>query len=125
MKTRERLTSGKYSKIGGNMIHILICDDDTTFAHDMYKRILTLPAYSPKSMTIQCLTNANDINAELLTNCDILFLDIDLGEKNGNSCARSNSVCLASNLYIHHLFYILYRISNNIRLYFTTTRVVA
>lgn len=81
MKTRERLTSGKYSKIGGNMIHILICDDDTTFAHDMYKRILTLPAYSPKSMTIQCLTNANDINAELLTNCDILFLDIDLGEK--------------------------------------------
>lgn len=88
MKTRERLTSGKYSKIGGNMIHILICDDDTTFAHDMYKRILTLPAYSPKSMTIQCLTNANDINAELLTNCDILFLDIDLGEKNGISLAR-------------------------------------
>lgn len=70
------------------MIHILICDDDTTFAHDMYKRILTLPAYSPKSMTIQCLTNANDINAELLTNCDILFLDIDLGEKNGISLAR-------------------------------------
>lgn len=88
MKTREHLTSSKYSKIGGSMIHILICDDDTAFAQDMCKRILDLPAYSTKSMTVQCLSNTNEINAELLTKYDILFLDIDLGKKNGISLAR-------------------------------------
>ena len=70
------------------MIHILICDDDATFAQNMAQKILELPTYSNKSMTLQCLTNKNDMCAALLANYDIIFLDIDLGEKNGINLAR-------------------------------------
>ena len=70
------------------MVHILICDDDAAFAQNMAKKILTLPAYSPKSMNVQCLTDINAMNAEVLTKSDILFLDIDLGDKNGIDLAR-------------------------------------
>ena len=69
--------------MGENMVHILICDDDAVFAQDMAKRILALPAYSPKSMNVHCLTDVNAMSASELTKYDILFLDIDLGSKNG------------------------------------------
>ena len=88
MKEQRHLTTGKYATIGGSMVHILICDDDAAFAQDMAKKIMALPAYSPKAMNVQCLTDVNAMSAGALTKFDILFLDIDLGNKNGIELAR-------------------------------------
>lgn len=71
------------------MLHILICDDNANFAQEMAKRILALPDYSAKAMQVQCLTAPADMTADAFSNCDILFLDIDLGGKNGIELARS------------------------------------
>lgn len=70
------------------MVHILICDDDIAFAQAMAKRILALPTYSPKSMAVHCLTDVSAMNTGAIANYDILFLDIDLGDKNGIDLAR-------------------------------------
>lgn len=71
------------------MVHILVCDDDITFAQEMAKRIIALPTYSSKSMNIHCLTDVCAMNTDTISNYDILFLDIDLGEKNGIDLARN------------------------------------
>lgn len=71
------------------MIQILVCDDDAGFAQTLFQKIIGLPGYSPKSMNVQCLTEVRAMNAEALTRFDILFLDIDLGDKNGIELARS------------------------------------
>ena len=92
MKAQRHLIPGKYATIGGSMVHILICDDDAVFAQDMAKKILALPAYSPKSMNVQCLTDVSAMSAGELTKFDILFLDIDLGDKNGIELARTMRV---------------------------------
>lgn len=89
LKERRYLTTGKYATIGGSMLQILVCDDDAAFAQGMAKKILALPAYSPKSMNVQCLTDVSAMSAGLLTKFDILFLDIDLGNKNGIELART------------------------------------
>lgn len=75
LKTQRRLTTEKYATIGGSMVHILICDDDAAFAQDMAKKIQALPAYSPKSMNVQLLTDVTAMSAGVLTKFDILFLD--------------------------------------------------
>ena len=92
LKAQRHLIPGKYATIGGSMVHILICDDDAVFAQDMAKKILALPAYSPKSMNVQCLTDVNAMSAGELTKFDILFLDIDLGDKNVIELARTMRV---------------------------------
>lgn len=89
MKPQKHLTAGKYATIGGSMVHILICDDDAAFAQGMAKKILALPAYSPKSMNVQLLTDVTAMSTGALTKFDILFLDIDLGDKNGMELART------------------------------------
>ena len=92
LKAQRHLIPGKYATRGGSMVHILICDDDAVFAQDMAKKILALPAYSPKLMNVQCLTNVSAMSAGELTKFDILFLDIDLGDKNGIELARTMRV---------------------------------
>ena len=92
LKAQRHLIPGKYATIGGSMVHILICDDDAVFAQDMAKKILALPAYSPKLMNVQCLTNVSAMSAGELTKFDILFLDIDLVDKNGIELARTMRV---------------------------------
>lgn len=89
MKTQRRFITGKYATVGGSMIKILVCDDDVACAQDIARKIQTLPTYSPKSMNVQCLTDISAMSAEALTKCDILFLDIDLGPKNGIALART------------------------------------
>lgn len=39
-------------------------------------------------MTVHCLTDLNAMNTGAIANSDILFLDIDLGDKNGIDLAR-------------------------------------
>lgn len=70
------------------MVKILICDDDPTFAQSMFKRILSLPAYSSKSMKLSCLTDIAEMSANTIAQYDILFLDIDLGKESGIDLAR-------------------------------------
>lgn len=71
------------------MIHIFICDDDPEFVQTFSREITALPAYSSRSMNLHALTNPASLNADVLALCDILFLDIDLGEtKNGIDLAR-------------------------------------
>ena len=52
MKTYPKQKIGSRAYIGESMVKILICDDDQTFAQSMFKRILSLPAYSSKSMKL-------------------------------------------------------------------------
>ena len=70
------------------MVKILICDDDSTFAQSMFKMILSLPAYSSKSMKLSCLTDIAEMSANTIAQYDILFLDIDLGKESGIDLAR-------------------------------------
>ena len=70
------------------MLHILICDDDSNFAELLSKKIATLPDYSPRAMHIRCLSKTDEILREDFSSCDILFLDIDMGEVNGIDLAR-------------------------------------
>lgn len=89
LKAQRHLVGGTYATIGGNMVRILICDDDAVFAQNMVERIQALPAYSPKSMQVCCLTDVQSMSAGALAKFDILFLDIDLGDKNGIELART------------------------------------
>ena len=83
---KQRIGSRAY--IGESMVKILICDDDPTFAQSMFKRILSLPAYSSKSMKLSCLTDIAEMSANTIAQYDILFLDIDLGKESGIDLAR-------------------------------------
>ena len=88
LKTRKENRCGRFAVVGEYMIHILICDDDAAFTQNMVSKIKALSAYSPKAMTLQCLTDVSSMNSEVLTKFDILFLDIDLKNKNGIELAR-------------------------------------
>ena len=70
------------------MLNILICDDEPGFAAQLSQKIAVLPDYSPRAMRIRCLSNTEEILREDFSSCDILFLDIDMGEVNGVDLAR-------------------------------------
>lgn len=89
MKTNTKHGYGSYAFLGEFMVHILICDDDPLFVHTMYKKIISLPSYSAKSMNVRGISDISAITADVFSQCDILFLDIDLGEKNGIDLARA------------------------------------
>ena len=63
MKTYPKQKIGSRAYIGESMVKILICDDDPTFTQSMFKRILSLPAYSSKSMKLSCLTDIAEMSA--------------------------------------------------------------
>lgn len=88
MKTYPKQKIGSRAYIGESMVKILICDDDPTFAQSMFKRILSLPAYSSKSMKLSYLTDIAEMSANTIAQYDILFLDIDLGKESGIDLAR-------------------------------------
>lgn len=69
------------------MVHILVCDDDPLFAKSMSEKIKNLPTYAPKAIDLKCFCDVESIEGAF-SNCDILFLDIDLGAKNGIDLAR-------------------------------------
>lgn len=66
MKTYPKQRIGSRAYIGESMVKILICDDDPTFAQSMFKRILSLPAYSSKSMKLSCLTDIAEMSANTI-----------------------------------------------------------
>lgn len=68
------------------MLHIVVCDDEAAFAENLTRKIEALPAFSPRSMRVCCLTDPEALPAQP---CDLLFLDIDLGAVNGIDVARA------------------------------------
>lgn len=68
------------------MLHILVCDDEETFARALVRKIEALPDFSPRSMRVRYLTDPAGLAEEP---CDLLFLDIDLGAANGIEVARA------------------------------------
>lgn len=70
------------------MLHIVLCDDDAAFTADLAQRIEALPAFSPRSMRVRCLTDPAALLADEEP-CDLLLLDIDLGQCNGIEVART------------------------------------
>lgn len=81
MKTypKQKISSRAY--IGESMVKILICDDDPTFTQSMFKRILSLPAYSSKSMKLSCLTDIAEMSADTIAQYDIYFSILTLVKK--------------------------------------------
>lgn len=70
------------------MINILMIDDDPVFAQDFQKRLMELPEYSPKAISVWLVTDVSALNEDMFSRCHMVFLDIDLGEENGIDLAR-------------------------------------
>ena len=70
------------------MINILIFDDDPGFVQDFRKRLMELPEYSPKSISIWPVTEVSALTEDMFSKSHLVFLDIDLGEENGIDLAR-------------------------------------
>ena len=67
------------------MLHIVVCDDEAAFAENLTRKIEALPAFSPRSMRVCCLTDPEALPAQP---CDLLFLDIALVQANGVDVGR-------------------------------------
>lgn len=87
MKRKRAEAEGILLK-GLSMLHILICDDDPEFASLLQGKIMELPAYSRRRMTIECVTDPRIITAQMVRKMDLIFLDIDMGCVNGIQLAR-------------------------------------
>lgn len=71
------------------MLQILVVDDEADFATRLTKALQTLPSYSPKAMKVESLTDPEQMtDPHQYTDCDLLFLDIELGQENGVALAR-------------------------------------
>ena len=68
------------------MLHIVVCDDEETFAAALARQIEALPDFAPRTMGGTVLTDPAGLTETLP--CDLLFLDIDLGAANGIEVAR-------------------------------------
>lgn len=76
------------TKAGENMLHILICDDDRTFADFLSQQITLLPEFDRRCMKITTLDDPRAIDKSVVETSDLIFLDIDMGDINGLSLAR-------------------------------------
>lgn len=76
------------TKAGENMLHILICDDDRTFADFLSQQITLLPEFDRRCMKITTLDDPRTIDKSVIETSDLIFLDIDMGDINGLSLAR-------------------------------------
>lgn len=70
------------------MLHILICDDDRTFADFLSQQITLLPEFDRRCMKITTLDDPRAIDKSVVETSDLIFLDIDMGDINGLSLAR-------------------------------------
>lgn len=68
-------------KVGGNMLRILICDDDAPFLENMRTRVRGILNQNGIDATVFCSEDAAAIPAQYIENCDIAFLDIDFADK--------------------------------------------
>lgn len=78
------------SKQRGNMTSIIICDDDELFVSKLKTIVEQAMKNNKVSAKINAFCSAEDIGTEVLSACDIAFLDIDFAGKkyNGMDIAR-------------------------------------
>lgn len=70
------------------MLHILICDDEPEFSTLLQTKLTTLPSYSRRRMTIECINDPSSLTEQIVQKSDLIFLDIDMGDVNGLHLAR-------------------------------------
>lgn len=69
------------TETGANMIHIILCDDDARFLDHIQAEIRSVLKKAHIGTVIHTFTDAENIPEELLTACDLYFLDIDFPGK--------------------------------------------
>lgn len=70
-------------------MNVWIVDDEPDFAASLAEKIRALPDFSPKSMTLSCLTVPSEYyDPQKYVACDLLFLDIELKAASGMMLAR-------------------------------------
>lgn len=67
--------------IGGNMIRVILCDDSAPFLKTLRSEIRKILKENKIEGIIHLYERAEDIPDELLSECDIFFLDIDFNDK--------------------------------------------
>ena len=93
------------------MYHIVICDDEPIFLTQISEMIIDILASMGESCEIRKYTSISELKNTLQNtpkSCDILILDIMLGENNGISFALKTQFPLSSfpavrNLYSMHI----------------------
>lgn len=78
-----------FSDGGGFVIHILICDDEQAFTEQLKQAIESLPTYNKRVMKIACVNDPHKLTQSMIRAADIIFLDIDMGDVNGMSFAKT------------------------------------
>ena len=89
MMERKGLETSRY--LGGDsMLSILICDDDTTVLTAIRAITESVLKEFDKKARIYTFTDATSISEQILSDCDIAFLDIDFDGAgyNGMDIAR-------------------------------------
>lgn len=64
-------------KFGGNMLRILICDDDLSFLDKMRAKVRFIMNQHNIDASVFCSECASTIPVQYIENCNIAFLDID------------------------------------------------
>lgn len=91
MMERKGLETSRY--LGGDpMLSILICDDDTTVLSAIRATTKSVLKELDKKARIHTFTDAASISEQILSGCDIAFLDIDF------DCASCNGMDIARKL---------------------------
>ena len=81
------------------MYHIVICDDEPIFLTQISEMIIDILASMGESCEIRKYTSISELKNTLQNtpkSCDILILDIMLGENNGISFALNMMECMKS-----------------------------
>ena len=91
------------------MYHIVICDDEPIFLTQISEMISDILASMGESCEIRKYTSIAELKNTLQNtpkNCDILILDIMLGENNGISFAEKQcSICDIARRYLSAKFH--------------------
>lgn len=69
-------------------MNFLICDDEREFALSLKERLEILLEQMHQSAKIECVFDENEMKSIEKIPCDIIFLDIDMGEINGLELAK-------------------------------------
>lgn len=69
-------------------VKILVCDDDPTFVNQLVELINRQPKYGTSNISITGCSDPSQLNDKMLSEFNIMFLDIDMGQYSGLSIAR-------------------------------------
>lgn len=79
------------------MISIIICDDDELFASQLKKDVEEAMQKREVSAKVHAFNSAEEIGSDIISNCDIAFLDIDFKGKDYNGIDIARKIRKAQN----------------------------